>query len=144
MEGRRFDAIVRAIGDASSRRSLLTRGFTGTVGLVLTVTGSIKVEEATTLAKETGIAMGRPHTPRGRVAEEVVVAKGKGGKGGKAAKKNECETNGDCRQPENPCEKKVCKGGKCLSAVRQDGAECGTGQVCAGGACVASRVFSFS
>ncbi len=135
MEGRRFDAIVRAIGDASSRRSLLTRGFTGSVALVLTITGLIKVEDATTLAKRKRHRDGRnAHSER----KGGGGGGGKGGKGGKNAKKNECETNGDCRQPENPCEKKVCRGGKCLNAVRQDGAECGTGQVCAGGACVAS------
>ncbi len=65
------------------------------------------------------------------------MAAGKGGKG-KGGKKSECNNNGDCRQPDNACEKGVCRGGKCQKETRQDGTNCGAGLVCASGACVAS------
>lgn len=132
MEGRQFDAIVRAIGNASSRRALLERGVSGVVGLVLAVTGIVQGDGDLALAKRK-----RQNNGRHAHTERKGGGGGKGGKG-KGGKKNECENNSDCRQPDNPCEKKVCKGGKCQTELRQDGAECGTGQVCAAGTCVAA------
>lgn len=133
MEGRQFDAIVRAIGNASSRRALLERGVSGVVGLVLAVTGLVQGDDEPALAK-------RKQRHNGKHAHSERKGGGGGGRGGKGkgGKKNECETNSDCRQPDNPCEKKVCKGGKCQTELRQDGAECGTGQVCSAGTCVAA------
>lgn len=123
MEDQVFDQLAKSVADeVSSRRSLLTRAAAAGAGLLALLTGMTLSTEA----------------KRHAHSQKKGGGGGRGGRGGKAGKKSECVNNGDCRAPDNPCEKKVCRGGKCVKEVRQDGAECGTGLVCAGGTCVAS------
>lgn len=108
VDGRRFDAIVRTIGDVSTRRSLLQRGLSGSIGLILTAAGGLRSDGDVSLANR------RPHRlGRNAHSERKSGGGGRGGNGGKG------------------------KGGKCLNELRQDGAQCGIGLVCAGGTCVA-------
>jgi hypothetical protein len=51
------------------------------------------------------------------------------------AKKGGCKSSDDCKQPSNPCQRRVCDGRKCRKEARQDGAPCGDGSTCQDGEC---------
>lgn len=53
----------------------------------------------------------------------------------KAERKRGCNKNSDCKQPDNPCQRKVCQGGECKKETRPDGADCGGGSTCLDGQC---------
>jgi hypothetical protein len=57
------------------------------------------------------------------------------GNEGALAKKKECNGNGQCRKPNNPCKKAVCKHGKCRKKNQPNGKNCGNEQVCQNGQC---------
>lgn len=143
MEGQRFDELARSVADAGSRRSFLQSVMAMAGGALLAVAGLAQPSDLTTEAKNNHRGK-RVHSEKrgggGGKGGGGKGGKGGGGKGGKGKndKKDECNNNGDCRNPDNPCEKAVCRGGKCKTETQDDGTSCGSGQVCVGGTCVAS------
>ncbi|MGH2617830.1 MAG: hypothetical protein ACRDJC_21585 [Thermomicrobiales bacterium] len=107
MESERFDRLAKFVGGTSSRRAALRR-------LVASMVGS-----GLGLAAYGALLDG-----------ERALAK-------KKNKKKDCNGNGQCKNPKNPCKKGVCKHGKCRKKNQPNGKNCGNDRICVSGKCVA-------
>lgn len=72
---------------------------------------------------------------RGAAGGVLGVAGGAALLGEETALAKKCNGNGQCRKPNNPCKKAVCKHGKCRKKNKPNGAGCGQGRVCFNGTC---------
>lgn len=122
MESERFDRFARLVSEATSRRSVLR-------GLTLSGLGA-----ALGLA-----AVGLDPNPDELAAESKKKRRQERRKKAQRRKRRrqDCNSSKPCAASTNPCQTVSCVDHKCQTASRPNGTSCGTGKVCAGGACVA-------
>jgi hypothetical protein len=134
MDNNRFDSLTKEVAEAASRRSLLKGVAAGAAGAALALVGVAQGDDLTTEARKRKKRQEKRHTER--TNERNKKENRREHKREKA--EPECDKDAACPQPSDPCKKRVCQGGRCVTEIRGDGANCGTDQVCSGGQCVAT------